>query len=147
MKSVQKLAAAAGAVTAASALFAIPAGAANAASTSAGGRPQETGGAGAVFVQNDSTAGNKVVAYYRTGSGGLTEAGAYATGGTGGVLSGSVVDHTASEGSLAYDSAAKLLYTVNAGSNTITVCTGTWYTCSTRAAGARSRASYASATA
>lgn len=121
MKSVQKLAASVGAVTAASALFAIPAGAANAASTSAGNRAQETGSAGTVFAQNDSTAGNKVFAYQRTASGGLAEVGAYATGGNGGVLSGSVTDHTASEGALAYDSAAGLLYAVNAGSNTITV--------------------------
>jgi len=36
-------------------------------------------------------------------------------------VTGSVVDHLASEGSLAYDRQAGLLYAVNAGSNTITV--------------------------
>lgn len=120
MKSVQKITVSAGAMTAAvaAALFAVPAGAASA---SVARTPHGAGSTGAVFAQNDSTAGNEVIAYSRTASGGLTEAGAYATGGTGGVLSGSVVDHTASEGGLAYDPAANMLYTVNAGSNTITV--------------------------
>src|SRR6185437_12822046 len=92
MKSVQKLAVSAGAVTAAAAaLFAVPAGA----SASVGGR-HGGGSAGVVFAQNDGTAGNEVIAYLRTASGGLTQAGTYATGGTGGILDGSVVDHTAS---------------------------------------------------
>ena len=50
---------------------------------------------GVVFVQNDAVAGNTVVAYERTSSGGLTKVGSYPTGGDGGVLSGSVVDHLA----------------------------------------------------
>ncbi len=79
-------------------------------------------GAGrAVFVQTDNTAGNHVVAYHRAADGTLTPAGSYATGGRGGILAGSVVDHTASQGSLAYDPAHALLYAVNAGSNTISV--------------------------
>jgi 6-phosphogluconolactonase (cycloisomerase 2 family) len=45
----------------------------------------------------------------------------YATGGLGGVLAGSVVDHTASQGSLVFDRTHGLLYAVNAGSNTVTV--------------------------
>jgi DNA-binding beta-propeller fold protein YncE len=45
----------------------------------------------------------------------------YTPGGLGGVLAGSVVDHLASQGSLAYDRAAGELYAVNAGSNTISV--------------------------
>jgi hypothetical protein len=48
-------------------------------------------------------------------------AGNYATGGRGGILAGSVVDHTASQGSLTYDPRHGLLYAVNAGSNTISV--------------------------
>ena len=48
-------------------------------------------------------------------------AGSYATGGRGGILAGSVVDHTASQGSLTYDMRHGLLYAVNAGSNTISV--------------------------
>jgi 6-phosphogluconolactonase (cycloisomerase 2 family) len=75
----------------------------------------------AVFVQNDDPAGNTIVAYDRTPSGGLTQVGSYPTGGRGGVLAGSVVDHLASEGSLAYDAASHLLLAVNAGSDTVTV--------------------------
>jgi DNA-binding beta-propeller fold protein YncE len=79
------------------------------------------GASKAVFVQTDNTAGNHVVAYHRSADGTLTPAGSYATGGRGGILAGSVVDHTASQGSLAYDPAHALLYAVNAGSNTISV--------------------------
>jgi 6-phosphogluconolactonase (cycloisomerase 2 family) len=75
----------------------------------------------AVFVQTDNTGGNTVVAYDRSGEGRLTQAGVYRTGGLGGVLVGSVVDHTASEGSLTLDRAHRLLYAVNAGSDTVTV--------------------------
>lgn len=75
-------------------------------------------GAHAVFVQTNSVAGNAVVAYDRSADGTLHLAHTYATGGDGGVLAGSVVDHTASQGALAYDNG--LLYAVNAGSNTIT---------------------------
>src|SRR5271170_1833386 len=77
--------------------------------------------AGAVFVQTDNLAGNQVVAYDRAGNGQLTLAGTYNTGGLGGQLSGSVVDHLASQGSLGYDPARGLLYAVNAGSNTVSV--------------------------
>jgi 6-phosphogluconolactonase (cycloisomerase 2 family) len=76
-----------------------------------------------VFVQNDNPAGNTIVAYDRTASGGLRPVGSYPTGGKGGVLGGSVVDHLASEGSLAYDRRSGLLYAVNAGSNTLTTFT------------------------
>jgi DNA-binding beta-propeller fold protein YncE len=76
---------------------------------------------GAVFVQTDDPAGNTIVAYRRAPDGTLQEAGSYTTGGLGGVLAGSVVDHLASQGSLAYDREAGLLYAVNAGSDTITV--------------------------
>jgi hypothetical protein len=76
---------------------------------------------GAVFVQTDDPAGNTIVAYDRGRDGSLREAGSYATGGLGGVLAGSVVDHLASQGSLALDRRAGLLYAVNAGSDTITV--------------------------
>jgi DNA-binding beta-propeller fold protein YncE len=79
------------------------------------------GASNAVFVQTDNTAGNHVVAYHRAAGGTLTPAGSYATGGRGGILDGSQVDHTASQGSLAYDPAHALLYAVNAGSNTISV--------------------------
>jgi 6-phosphogluconolactonase (cycloisomerase 2 family) len=75
----------------------------------------------AVFVQTDSPTGNSVVAYERAADGTLNEDGVYATGGLGGVLNGSVVDHLASQGSLALDPEHHTLYAVNAGSNTVTV--------------------------
>ena len=81
-----------------------------------------SGGAGhAVFVQTDNTSGNQVVAYHRAPDGTLSPAGTYATGGLGGVLAGSVVDHLASQGSLSYDPWHALLYAVNAGSDTVSV--------------------------
>jgi 6-phosphogluconolactonase (cycloisomerase 2 family) len=75
----------------------------------------------AVFVQTDNTAGNQVVAYDRADNGGLTLAATYNTGGRGGVLNGSAVDHLASQGSLAYNQLDGSLYAVNAGSNTVSV--------------------------
>src|SRR5689334_565808 len=74
-----------------------------------------------VFVQTDNVAGNQVVAYDRGPDGSLTQAGTYSTGGLGGVLAGSVVDHTASQGALTYDGANDLLFAVNAGSNSVSV--------------------------
>ena len=62
-----------------------------------------------------------MVAYDRAANGTLTLANTYATGGLGGVLNGSQVDHLGSQGSLTYDSAHSLLYAVNAGSNTVSV--------------------------
>ncbi len=76
---------------------------------------------GVVFVQTDNTAGNAVVAYDRASDGTLTLAGTYPTGGLGGILAGSVVDHLASQGSLRYDAEHGLLYAVNAGSDTVSV--------------------------
>jgi 6-phosphogluconolactonase (cycloisomerase 2 family) len=75
----------------------------------------------AVFVQTDNTSGNQVVAYNRSDDGTLTLADTYDTGGSGGVLNGSAVDHLASQGSLTYDQENALLYAVNAGSNTVSV--------------------------
>ncbi len=74
-----------------------------------------------VFVQTDNTAGNQVVAYDRAYNGTLTPEGTYNTGGLGGQLSGSVVDHLASQSSLTYDQRSADLYAVNAGSNTVSV--------------------------
>src|SRR4051812_5189903 len=67
---------------------------------------------GALFVQNDDPAGNRIAVYDRAGDGSLHAAGSYATGGAGGVLDGSVVDHLASQGSLALDRERGLLYAV-----------------------------------
>jgi hypothetical protein len=83
--------------------------------------PPPRGPEGAVFVQTDNLAGNAVVAYGRESNGTLVEEGSYPTAGLGGQLEGSVVDHLASQGSLALDAQDHLLYAVNAGSNTITV--------------------------
>lgn len=59
--------------------------------------------------------------YDRAADGTLQAAGTYQTGGLGEILDGSMVDHLASQGSLAYDRGHGLLYAVNAGSNTITI--------------------------
>jgi 6-phosphogluconolactonase (cycloisomerase 2 family) len=74
-----------------------------------------------VFVQTDNLKGNQVVTYDRAPGGTLTQAGVFNTGGLGGQLEGSVVDHLASQGSLAYDKADGLLYALNAGSSTVSV--------------------------
>jgi 6-phosphogluconolactonase (cycloisomerase 2 family) len=75
----------------------------------------------AVFVQTDNLTGNQIVVYDRSAEGTLTQAGVYNTGGLGGQLVGSEVDHLASQGGLAYDRENGLLYAVNAGSNTVSV--------------------------
>jgi 6-phosphogluconolactonase (cycloisomerase 2 family) len=79
------------------------------------------GGDHAVFVQTDNIAGNQIVSYERAENGALTFAHQYPTGGRGGILAGSAVDHLASQGSLTYDGEHALLYAVNAGSNTLSV--------------------------
>src|SRR5215469_3980543 len=110
---------AAGAMLAAAGGAALAAPASAATTSTAAAQGQFT--ARAVFVQTDNTAGNQVVVYDRAGDGRLTLAGSYNTGGLGGQLTGSVVDHLASQGSLTYDSRHSLLYAVNAGSDTVTV--------------------------
>jgi len=74
-----------------------------------------------VFVLNDNPAGNQVVAYDADSTGALHQAGVYSTGGLGGILNGSVVDHTASQGALAYDPSHDLLLASNPGSSTVSV--------------------------
>ncbi|WP_034260622.1 lactonase family protein [Actinospica robiniae] len=116
MHSVMRIGAvAAAALTAAS----ICAGAASAATR--GSDAARRGIGQVVFVQTDATTGNQVVVYRRADDGRLTRLAVYATGGRGGVLDGSVVDHLASQGSLTYDARHKLLYAVNAGSDTVSV--------------------------
>jgi 6-phosphogluconolactonase (cycloisomerase 2 family) len=116
MSSLNRITRAGAIVVAAAALAATAAGAA-----SANPFPSHPSPDGAVFVQTDDPAGNAVVAYDRGPDGALHQAGVYPTGGRGGVLAGSVVDHLASQGSLTYDRDAGLLYAVNAGSDTLTV--------------------------
>jgi 6-phosphogluconolactonase (cycloisomerase 2 family) len=80
-----------------------------------------SGASGAVFALTDNPSGNAVVAYPRSADGTLSSGTAYSTGGLGGILPTSVVDHTASQGALAYDKASGLLIAVNPGSSTIAV--------------------------
>jgi 6-phosphogluconolactonase (cycloisomerase 2 family) len=87
------------------------------------GSATPTAGAGGrdVFVETDNTAGNQVAAYARASDGSLTLSAVYQTGGLGGALTGAAVDFQASQGALAYDSAAGLLLATNAGSNNVSV--------------------------
>jgi 6-phosphogluconolactonase (cycloisomerase 2 family) len=98
--------------------LAIPATAAHAADGDTNG-----GAAPAVFVQTNDPAGNAILAYSRASDGTLSPAGSFATGGNGGVQAGAVVDPLASQGAVAYDRAHGLLFTVNAGSDSISTFT------------------------
>lgn len=119
MKTSARVATVGGIAAAATALIAVPAQASPEHHSAEHRAGSET--TAPVFVQTDNPAGNTIVAYDREADGTLRQAGVYATGGNGGVLDGSVVDHLASQGALAYDRANDLLYAVNAGSNTVTV--------------------------
>jgi hypothetical protein len=110
MGTTASLAGTAGVTMAASALIASPAAAA----------PKHQDHGDAAFVQSDSVAGNTIVAYARSAGGTLTETYTDRTGGPGGVLAGSVVDHLASQGGLAFDESLIDRYTANAGSDTVT---------------------------
>ena len=112
MKTALRLGCVLTAAAATAVLFAGPA----AAATS-----NEHGATHAVFVQTDQTTGNHVASYREAPNGTLSLAGTYATGGNGGVLATSVIDHLASQGSVTYDQRHRLLYVVNAGSNTVSV--------------------------
>jgi 6-phosphogluconolactonase (cycloisomerase 2 family) len=83
--------------------------------------PNDHGAEHVVYVQTDDPSGNAVVVYRRGDDGTLSLAGQYSTGGLGGVLAGSQVDHLASQGSLAYVADAGALIAVNAGSDTVSV--------------------------
>jgi hypothetical protein len=125
LKALSRLAPAFAAALAVAAV-AVPVASASAATRPAPASPAHRhwfhgGGSDAVFVMTDNTAGNAVVAYHRAPSGALSLAGTYYTHGLGGILSGSVVDHTASEGALTYDRAGGLLFAVNPGSNNVSV--------------------------
>ncbi len=117
MLSARKLGAVAAAGTAAALMATAGSAAARQVSHNAG----HTGAGADVFVQTDNLAGNAIAVYDRAGDGTLTAAGTYATGGNGGQLVGSVVDHLGSQGSLQYDAGAHLLFAVNAGSDSVSV--------------------------
>lgn len=76
--------------------------------------------AGAVFVQTDDLVHNSIVAFRRGSDGSLTRVGEFSTGGRGGVEQNVPLDSLASQDSLTYDRAHRLLFAVNAGSNTVT---------------------------
>jgi 6-phosphogluconolactonase (cycloisomerase 2 family) len=114
VKILTRFALVTGTATIAAVAFTVPA----SATTNKG---HDHGGGHVVFVQNDRLAGNQIVAYNRSNSGALSLAGTYETGGLGGQLDGSVVDHLASQGSLTYDRGRNELYAVNAGSNSVSV--------------------------
>jgi 6-phosphogluconolactonase (cycloisomerase 2 family) len=121
LKALSRLAPAAVAAIAVAAI-AVPVASASAATRPASPAHRHGHQAGpAVFVMTDNTAANAVAAYHRAPDGTLTLAGTYYTHGLGGVLSGSVVDHTASEGALTYDQASGLLFAVNPGSDNVSV--------------------------
>ncbi len=80
-----------------------------------------TAEAHAVFVQTNDEAGNAILVYRRGADGALRRVGRVPTGGRGGSEPGAVVDPLASQGSLTYDGRHRLLYAVNAGSDTLTV--------------------------
>jgi 6-phosphogluconolactonase (cycloisomerase 2 family) len=114
MKTAVRLGCVIAATTAATALLAGPASAATLTEHYANSTH-------AVFVQTDQTAGNHVVAYREAPDGTLSLSGTYGTGGKGGVLATSVIDHLASQGAVTYDPRHRLLYVVNAGSDSVSV--------------------------
>lgn len=116
MHTIMRIGAGAAALIAASSIWAGTASAAE-----RGDVGLERGIGQVVFAQNNATTGNQVIVYDRADDGQLTRIAIYDTGGLGGALNGSMVDHLASQGSLTYDSHHQLLYAVNAGSNTVSV--------------------------
>ena len=77
------------------------------------------GGRQAVFVQTNSPGGNAVVVFDRNADGTLTFAASHPTGGSGGRAVGASSDPLASQNSLVYDSSHRLLFAVNAGSDSV----------------------------
>ncbi len=75
----------------------------------------------AVFVQTDNPTGNAIDVFSEHHDGRLSLRQVAPTGGLGGKATSSVVDHLASQSSLVYDPTSRLLFAVNAGSNTLSV--------------------------
>jgi 6-phosphogluconolactonase (cycloisomerase 2 family) len=76
----------------------------------------------AVFVQTNELNGNRIVVFGRHGDGRLSEEDSYSTGGNGGIATpGTESDRIASQGSLVYDDRHRLLFAVNAGSDSLAV--------------------------
>jgi 6-phosphogluconolactonase (cycloisomerase 2 family) len=74
-----------------------------------------------VFVQTNRPDGNTIVSYWRSPNGALHRVHEFGTGGLGGAEVDAPVDALASEGSLVYDGDHRLLFAVNAGSDSVTV--------------------------
>ena len=118
MGRLTRAGAAVSALLGAAGLLVLPATAAGASPLSGQpGNPSEH----AVFVQTNALSGNAVAVYDEASDGTLSAAGTYQTGGLGGQAVGSVADHLASQGSLAYDPQEGTLLAVNAGSDTVSV--------------------------
>jgi 6-phosphogluconolactonase (cycloisomerase 2 family) len=75
----------------------------------------------AVFVQTNDPRGNSIDVYDRSTDGTLTFVATYPTGGVGSRAVGAPSDPLASQHSLVYDGAHRLLFAVNAGSDTLSV--------------------------
>jgi 6-phosphogluconolactonase (cycloisomerase 2 family) len=75
-----------------------------------------------VFVQTNELNGNQVVVFEQNDDGSLEREDTYATGGRGGAAApGTESDRLASQGSLVYDEPHRLLFAVNAGSDSVSV--------------------------
>jgi 6-phosphogluconolactonase (cycloisomerase 2 family) len=74
-----------------------------------------------VFVQTNDLQGNRIRVYHRADDGTLTLGHTVDTGGNGGHLQGAGSDPLASQGSLVFDPHHRLVFAVNAGSDTISV--------------------------
>src|SRR5438093_6622669 len=76
------------------------------------------GAAGAVYVMTNQAAGNSIMVFRRDAAGMLTFAGSFASGGNG---AGTGADPLGSQGALVLSEDERLLFAVNAGSNSISV--------------------------
>jgi hypothetical protein len=95
---------------------------AQAAYSDGGPRKHDKGRGQLVFVQTNELSGNRILVYERDRDGRLEAAGAYATGGNGGIATpGTESDRLGSQGSLVFDGKHSLLVAVNAGSDTLSV--------------------------
>jgi len=84
-------------------------------------RDGEAGARHAVFVQTNNPTGNAIAVYDRGSDGMLTFVGSHPTGGNGSRAIGATSDPLASQQSLLYDRSHRLLFAVNAGSDTVSV--------------------------
>jgi 6-phosphogluconolactonase (cycloisomerase 2 family) len=78
-------------------------------------------GSGAAYVLTNDPTHNSVTVFARGRDGRLTQTGTVRTSGRGGSQVDAVVDPLASQGALTYDPAHRLLYAVNAGSDSLSV--------------------------